>query len=55
MIPGDHLHRNSCGAAFRDRRSGFRTRRIDQADEPNKHETLIDIAGEPPKSSLAAS
>jgi hypothetical protein len=45
MIPGDHLDRDAGVLAFGDRFDRLLAGRIDQADEPEKHEPALHVGG----------
>src|SRR3546814_16484582 len=43
MVAGNHLHRNTSGAAFGDRSLGLFTWRIDEAHQAEKHDAIAEI------------
>src|SRR3546814_3094929 len=42
MVAGNHLHRNTSGAAFGDRSLGLFTWRIDEAHQAEKHDAIAE-------------
>src|SRR3546814_1772816 len=46
MVAGNHLHRNTSGAAFGDRSLGLFTWRIDEAHQAEKHDAIAERSEE---------